>query len=282
MRYFIFLQYDGTLYHGWQSQPGAVSVQETIEQKLSLLLQHELPIVGAGRTDAGVHARSMAAHFDIDTYLVSQQGGRVGIAPQEEGKDYQSLTQEELEHTISAGQWLTERLNRMLPPDILIDSIVPVRPEAHARYSPTARTYHYYISTHRQLFNRQYIHLMYKTLDIQAMNQAATMMLQYKDFTSFSKRHTDVKTFLCDIMEAEWEETKPGEYRFRIKANRFLRGMVRAIVGSLLQVGLHRISIADFCHIIECKDRCAAGEAVPGNALFLEEVDYPADIFYTA
>ena len=120
MRYFIFLQYDGTLYHGWQSQPGAVSVQETIEQKLSLLLQHELPIVGAGRTDAGVHARSMAAHFDIDTYLVSQQGGRVGIAPQEEGKDYQSLTQEELEHTISAGQWLTERLNRMLPPDILV------------------------------------------------------------------------------------------------------------------------------------------------------------------
>lgn len=246
MRYFIYLQYDGTAYHGWQSQPNATSVQETIEQKLSLLLQRELFIVGAGRTDAGVHARLMVAHVEIDNSIDCDN--------------------------------LTKRLNGILPKDISIIKIVPVTEDAHARFSPISRTYRYYVTRHKNPFD-PYAYRIFWDLDIDLMNEAAQKLFDYIDFTSFSRLHTDVKTNNCRIMEARWTETAPGEYVFVIKADRFLRNMVRAIVGTLLLVGRHRISINDFCSIIEGKDRCKAGDSAPANALFLEDIEYPEDIF---
>lgn len=250
MRYFIYLQYDGTAYHGWQSQPNATSVQETIEQKLSLLLQRELFIIGAGRTDAGVHARLMVAHFE----------GEGLVLDNDQIKD------------------LTRRLNGILPKDISILKIVPVKDDAHARFSPISRTYRYYVTTRKNPFN-PYAYRIFWDLDIDLMNEAAQKLFNYIDFTSFSKLHTDVKTNNCRIMEARWTETEPGEFVFVIKADRFLRNMVRAIVGTLLLVGRRRITIDDMCRIIEGKDRCKAGDSAPANALFLEDIEYPEDIF---
>lgn len=254
MRYFIYLQYDGTAYHGWQSQPNASSVQETIEQKLSLLLQRELFIIGAGRTDAGVHARLMVAHFEIDCDELIINN--VTVSPVE----------------------LTRRLNNVLPKDISILKIVPVTEEAHARFSPISRTYRYYVTTRKNPFD-PYAYKIYWDLDIDLMNKAADKLFEYIDFTSFSRLHTDVKTNNCKIMEARWTETSPGEYVFVIKADRFLRNMVRAVVGTLMLVGRHRLTIDDFCRIIEGKDRCKAGDSAPANALFLEDIEYPQDIF---
>lgn len=250
MRYFIYLQYDGTAYHGWQSQPNATSVQETIEQKLSLLLQRELFIIGAGRTDAGVHARLMVAHFEGEGLVLNN----------DQIKD------------------LTRRLNGILPKDISILKIVPVKDDAHARFSPISRTYRYYVTTRKNPFN-PYAYRIFWDLDIDLMNEAAQKLFDYIDFTSFSKLHTDVKTNNCRIMEARWTETEPGEFVFVIKADRFLRNMVRAIVGTLLLVGRRRITIDDMCRIIEGKDRCKAGDSAPANALFLEDIEYPEDIF---
>lgn len=249
MRYFIFLQYDGTAYHGWQSQPNATSVQETIEQKLSLLLQRELFIVGAGRTDAGVHARLMVAHFEIDE------------------KEKKIDTQD-----------LTRRLNGILPKDIAIIKIVPVTGDAHARFSPISRTYRYYITRHKDPFN-PYAYRVFWDLDIDLMNQAAKKLFDYIDFTSFSRLHTDVKTNNCRIMEAKWTTDGDGCFVFVIKADRFLRNMVRSIVGTMILVGRHRMTIEQFCQVIEGKNRCKAGESAPANALFLEEIEYPKDIF---
>lgn len=254
MRYFIYLQYDGTAYHGWQSQPNASSVQETIEQKLSLLLQRELFIIGAGRTDAGVHARLMVAHFEVDSDELIINNVSVSTAE------------------------LTRRMNNILPKDISILKIVPVTQEAHARFSPISRTYRYYVTTRKNPFD-PYAYKIYWDLDVDLMNEAAAKLFNYIDFTSFSRLHTDVKTNNCKIMEARWSEVAPGDYVFVIKADRFLRNMVRAVVGTLLLVGRHRISIEDFCHIIEGKDRCKAGDSAPANALFLEEIEYPQDIF---
>lgn len=250
MRYFIYLQYDGTAYHGWQSQPNATSVQETIEQKLSLLLQRELFIIGAGRTDAGVHARLMVAHFEGEGLVLNK----------DQIKD------------------LTRRLNGILPKDISILKIVPVKDDAHARFSPISRTYRYYVTTRKNPFN-PYAYRIFWDLDIDLMNEAAQKLFNYIDFTSFSKLHTDVKTNNCRIMEARWTETEPGEFVFVIKADRFLRNMVRSIVGTLLLVGRRRITIDDMCRIIEGKDRCKAGDSAPANALFLEDIEYPEDIF---
>ena len=250
MRYFIYLQYDGTAYHGWQSQPNATSVQETIEQKLSLLLQRELFIIGAGRTDAGVHARLMVAHFEGE-----------GL----------NLDKGQLDE-------LTHRLNNILPKDISIIKIVPVTEDAHARFSPISRTYRYYVTTRKDPFN-PYSYRLYWDLDLDLMNKAANKLFNYTDFTSFSRLHTDVKTNNCKIMEAHWTETTPGEYVFIIKADRFLRNMVRAIVGTLILVGRHRLSIEDFCKIVEGKNRCKAGDSAPANALFLEDIEYPAELF---
>lgn len=252
VRYFIYLQYDGAAYHGWQSQPNAVSVQETIEKKLSLLLQRELFIVGAGRTDAGVNARLMVAHFEIEQEVPPF------------GSDFEEI--------------LTQRLNNILPRDISIINIVRVRKDAHARFSPISRTYRYYVTTRKDPFNH-YAYRVYWDLDIDLMNEAAQKLFDYTDFTSFSKLHTDVKTNNCKIMQAHWEKTDTGEYVFTIQADRFLRNMVRAIVGTLMLVGRHRLSINDFCRIIEGKDRCKAGDSAPANALFLEDIEYPEEIF---
>ena len=251
MRYFIHLQYDGTAYHGWQTQPDCVSVQQTIEQKLSLLLRRELFIVGAGRTDAGVHARFMAAHFDYEP---------------REGETPLDLDQ------------LAFKLNGLLPPDIAILRILPVRSDAHARFTATSRTYRYYVRTQKSPFDHLYSMRTYRDLDVERMNEAAAHLFDYIDFTSFAKLHTDVKTNNCRIMHAHWDVTPDGLV-FTIQADRFLRNMVRAIVGTLILVGRGKLSVAEFCHTIELRNRCSAGDSVPASGLFLEDVGYPADIY---
>lgn len=242
MRYFITLSFDGTRYHGWQIQPNGISVQETLQQALSTLLRKPIEVVGAGRTDAGVHARMMVAHFDSDEVLDCPQ--------------------------------LAYRLNKILPRDIAVQKVEPVADDMHARFSATSRTYHYFVHTQKDPFCRHYSWMLHGRIDFQAMNEAAQMLLQYQDFTSFSKLNTDTKTNLCTITEAHWDEVGPGQWRFTITANRFLRNMVRAIVGTLLEVGRGRMTKEQFCQVIEQKNRCSAGESVPGNALFLVKVDF--------
>lgn len=247
-RYFIYLAYDGTNYHGWQIQPNGVSVQGTLMKALSTYLRREVDVVGAGRTDAGVHASLMVAHFDYDGELRPEV--------------------------------LTDKLNRLLPPDISIYKVVPVRPEAHARFDALSRTYKYYITTAKKPFRRNYVCRLYGTCpDVEKMNEAARLLFRYTDFTSFSKLHTDVKTNNCRMMHAEWSQISDDEWVFTIQADRFLRNMVRAIVGTLLEVGRGKLSLDDFCRVIEQKDRCKAGSSVPGNALFLVDIVYPESLF---
>lgn len=242
MRYFITLSYDGTRYHGWQIQPNGDSIQEQLQEALSTLLRQPVEVVGAGRTDTGVHARMMVAHFDWDEPL---DGGQ-----------------------------LAYKLNKLLPPDIAVQDVRQVSEDMHARFSATSRTYHYYIHTCKDPFLQAYSWQVPFKLDFEKMNEAAKVLLEYKDFTSFSKVNTDVKTNICDIKEAFWEEVAGGQWRFTITANRFLRNMVRAIVGTLVEVGRGKISIEDVRRIIEAKDRCSAGESVPGKGLFLVEIQY--------
>jgi len=245
MRYFIYLSYDGTNYHGWQIQPNANTIQAELMRGLSTLLRQDIEVVGAGRTDTGVNASLMVAHFDTE-------------AP---------LSKADLVE-------LARRLNRLLPPDIAIHKIVPVKEDAHARFSATARTYQYHVSSTKDPFNRHYTYRCPFPLDYSKMNEAAERLFDYTDFTSFSKLHTDTKTNNCRIMYARWENGI-----FTIKADRFLRNMVRAIVGTLMEVGRGAMTIEQFCQVIEQKDRCAAGSSMPGNALFLTDIEYPEDIF---
>ena len=245
-RYFIYLAYNGADYCGWQSQPNGVAVQEVIEKSLSLVLRVPTPIVGAGRTDAGVHARMMVAHFD---------------AEQDVDTDY-----------------LADKLNRMLPKDIAIHHIVEVKPDAHARFDALSRLYRYYITTEKDPYLYHLKYKIYGNLDIEVMNKCADVLFEYTDFTSFSKLHTDVKTNNCKIMQASWEQ-HGNDYTFTIKADRFLRNMVRSIVGTLLDAGRGKLDIDGMRAIIEEQDRCSAGTSVPGHALFLEEIEYPGDIF---
>lgn len=246
-RYFIYLCYDGTAYHGWQIQPNGSSIQATLMEALSTLLRRPVEVTGAGRTDAGVHARLMVAHFDADAPLDT------------------SL--------------LTDKLNRLLPPDVAVYRVVPVRPEAHARFDATYRTYEYYVSTSKSPFRRHYSYRLFRTPDFAAMNLAAQQLLQHTDFTSFSKLHTDVKTNNCRVMRAEWTPVDESTWCFTIQADRFLRNMVRAIVGTLLQVGQGKLSIEGFNEIILKRDRCSAGTSVPGEALFLVDIGYPEELF---
>lgn len=252
MRYFIQLSYDGTGYHGWQVQPNGVSVQEVLQKALSTLLRQPTEVTGAGRTDAGVHASMMVAHFD---WPAAHEGEGGEEAPLD-------CTQ------------LTYKLNRLLPPDVAVQAVRPVGPEMHARFSATRRTYHYYIHTHKDPFLRGYSWQVNVPLDFALMNEAAQVLLEYSDFTSFSKTGTDVKTNICQLTEARWEQLKPGEWRFTVSANRFLRNMVRAIVGTLVEVGRHRMTISQMRHAIEAKDRQRAGESVPGHALYLTNIEY--------
>lgn len=246
MRYFIYLSYDGARYHGWQIQPNGISVQEVLNKALSTLLREPIEVTGAGRTDAGVNASLMVAHFDC-------------------------------QQTTDNGQ-LTYRLNKLLPPDIVIHKIQQVKDDAHARFSATSRTYHYYIITEKSPFE-PYAYRFPQPLDFDKMNEAAKTLFNYIDFTSFSKLHTDVKTNNCHIITARWEQLSPIKWQFTITADRFLRNMVRAIVGTLLDVGRGVLTIEQFREIIEKKDRCSAGTSVPGNALFLADVTYPKGIF---
>ena len=252
MRYFIQLSYDGTGYHGWQVQPNGVSVQEVLQKALSTLLRQPTEVTGAGRTDAGVHASMMVAHFD---WPAAHEGEGCEEAPLD-------CTQ------------LTYKLNRLLPPDVAVQAVRPVGPEMHARFSATRRTYHYYIHTRKDPFLRGYSWQVNVPLDFALMNEAAQVLLEYSDFTSFSKTGTDVKTNICQLTEARWEQLKPGEWRFTVSANRCLRNMVRAIVGTLVEVGRHRMTISQMRHAIEAKDRQRAGESVPGHALYLTNIEY--------
>lgn len=252
MRYFIQLSYDGTGYHGWQVQPNGVSVQEVLQKALSTLLRQPTEVTGAGRTDAGVHASMMVAHFD---WPAAHEGEGCEEAPLD-------CTQ------------LTYKLNRLLPPDVAVQAVRPVGPEMHARFSATRRTYHYYIHTRKDPFLRGYSWQVNVPLDFALMNEAAQVLLEYSDFTSFSKTGTDVKTNICQLTEARWEQLKPGEWRFTVSANRFLRNMVRAIVGTLVEVGRHRMTISQMRHAIEAKDRQRAGESAPGHALYLTNIEY--------
>lgn len=241
-RYFIYFSYDGTNYHGWQIQPHDNSVQAELQRALSTLMRCPMEVVGAGRTDTGVHARLMVAHFDSEQPIDCHQ--------------------------------LAYKLNRLLPRDIAVGKIEPVASDMHARFSATSRTYYYYVHTQKNPFLRAYSCELYYDLDFELMNQAAATLLEYDDFGAFCKSHTDVKTTLCKVTEARWIQTGASEWYFVITANRFLRNMVRAVVGTLIEVGRHRMTVDDFRRVVEGKKRTAAGESMPGHALFLVDVRY--------
>lgn len=247
MRYFIFLSYDGSRYHGWQIQPNATSVQEKINQSLSTLLRTEVLTIGAGRTDAGVHAHMMVAHFDI-SYAIDCA-------------------------------WLKVKLNRILPPDISVNSVRQVIADAHARFSALTRTYHYYIYRYKSPFLRHYAAQISYPLNFDLMNEAAIVLTKEHDFTSFSKLHTNTKTNICHVSQAKWYQVNDNFWRFEITADRFLRNMVRSIVGTLIEVGRGKISLEEFKKIIALKNRCAAGDSMPGNALSLVNIVYDEHIY---
>lgn len=244
MRYFIHLAYNGTPYHGWQIQPNATSVQETLENAFSLLLGEAIGIVGCGRTDTGVHASDFYAHFETKQELSDTE-----------------LTQ------------LTFKANSFLSEDIRIYRIFVVNNDVHARFSATARTYQYHVSNVKQPFGKDFCHRVFYKPDIELMNQAANILFEYTDFTSFSKLHTQTATNNCTILYARWDMVGE-EYVFTISANRFLRNMVRAITGTLLEVGRGKLSLDDFRKVIESKNRCNAGTSLPAKALFLTKVEY--------
>ena len=258
-RYFIDLGFDGTNYHGWQIRPNGISVQECLQKGLSTLLRTETEVVGAGRTDAGVHARQMVAHFDYE--------GTVDV------------------------QDLAYKLNRILPRDIAVYEVRAVDNDLHARFSATSRTYHYYIHQQKDPFLRHYSCELRYPLDFDAMNEAASHLLQVEDFGAFCKSGSDVKTTLCKVTEARWipithhltpithhltpvTHHQGASWCFVITANRFLRNMVRAVVGTLIEVGRHRMTLDEFDAVIRTGKRTEAGESMPGHALFLWDVAY--------
>ncbi len=242
MRYFIWFSYDGSQYHGWQIQPNGVTVQSELQRSLSLLLREEISVVGAGRTDTGVHARRMAAHFD--TYA-----------------DFEP-------------ELLTHKLNGLLHQDIGVFNIEPVNADMHARFSAVTRTYRYYVHTRKDPFLRHYSLELHYHLDYELMNRAGEILTEYEDFGAFCKAGSDVKTTLCHVTHAQWHQTSNTTWYFEITANRFLRNMVRAVVGTLIEVGRGRMSLDDFRQVIEGKQRTQAGESMPAKALFLEDVRY--------
>lgn len=242
MRYFIEFAYNGTKYHGWQIQPSAISVQEVLTNCLKTLLREGLEIVGAGRTDAGVHATKMYGHFDTEKDVTDQK-------------------------------WV-QKMNSFLPEDITVFRIIPVSEEAHARFDATARTYEYHIHTFKNSFLKDLSWYHFRALDVNKMNEAAKILLEYEDFECFSKTHTDVFTFNCTITQAYWKQDG-DRLVFTVSANRFLRNMVRAIVGTLINIGLGKLQVEDMRRIIESKDRGEAGFSVPAHGLYLIDVKYP-------
>lgn len=242
MRYFIQFSYNGTNYHGWQLQPNAISVQEILTKALKTLFRDDFEIVGAGRTDAGVHAKLMYAHFDTDVIFNKEK--------------------------------MIQKLNSFLPEDVTVFNFFEVANDAHARFDAVSRSYEYHIHTFKNSFLKNLSYYQFKNLDIDKMNEAAKILLQYEDFECFSKTHTDVFTFNCTITTAYWEQ-KGSQLIFHISANRFLRNMVRAIVGTLINVGLGKIQVNDLHQIIKSKNRGKAGFSVPAHGLYLTKVMYP-------
>lgn len=241
MRYFIELAYKGTNYHGWQYQPEANSVQETLNKALSVLLKTAIDVVGAGRTDTGVHAKQMYAHFDFEKEINTNQ--------------------------------LVHKLNSFLPKDIVVYSIIKVSNEAHARFDATKRTYEYHIHTFKDVFENEGSWLHQLPLDLDKMNEACQILFKHNDFECFSKTNTDVRTFNCVIFEANWKQIR-SKIVFTIAADRFLRNMVRAIVGTMINIGLNKISLTDFEKIIESKNRSQAGFSAPAHGLYLTQIAY--------
>ncbi len=242
-RYFVQLSYKGTSFHGWQIQPNALSIQEVLQKAFSLLLREDIVLVGAGRTDTGVHAINYMAHFDCARKIDDREK-------------------------------LIFRLNSFLSADIAIHNIFPVSTDLHARFSAISRTYEYRIHQKKNPFLKETSFYVYDKLDFDAMNDAAKILFDYKDFTSFSKLHTDTKTNFCKIGRAEWVQ-RGEQYVFIIQADRFLRNMVRAITGTLFDVGRAKIGNAQFRQIIENKNRSDAGASAPAHGLFLTEIRYP-------
>ena len=254
MRYFLRLGYNGEIFHGWQNQPNAISVQQRLEEALSTVFRQPVAVTGAGRTDAGVHAREMYAHFDLETGITDKRRSLLS-------------------------------LNRLIGKEIAIYDIIDVHSDAHARFDATERSYKYFVTYTKTPFLYPFCWYSPTELDIKEMNRAAAVLIDTEDFTSFAKLHSDAKTNLCDVRKAEWISVDPGHplfpgildhgLVFTITADRFLRNMVRAVVGTLVDVGRGKMSVDEFREIINRKDRCAAGTSMPGNGLFLWEVKYP-------
>lgn len=245
LRYFIEFSYNGKNYFGYQIQPNAVSVQEEMEKALSTILREDLKTTGAGRTDTGVHAKKIFAHFDTEKIL---------------------------------DQDLSRKLNSFLPPDISVKRIFRVKDDFHARFDATYRTYEYYISLEKNPFTEDSAWQHWRRpLDINRMNEACKILFEYEDFTSFAKLHTDNKTNICKIYKAEWEQ-EGSELKFTVSANRFLRNMVRAIVGTMVDIGAGKLKPEDLRTVIENKNRNSAGTSAPAHGLYLVDVGYDFDL----
>ena len=251
MRYFIRFAYDGTAFHGSQRQPNGITVQETMEQALAMIFREEVPLTFAGRTDAGVHAREMYAHFDL---------------PDNDNSKFLILNSK-------------FRLNGILPNSIAIFDIYPVKDDAHARFDAVRRTYEYHVVDHKDPFLCTQATRIRPGLDFAAMNEAAQLLIGKQDFASFCRTNTDVKTTICDLTHAEWKELGNGHAVFTIAADRFLRNMVRAVVGTLFEVGRGKMTKEQFAEVITQHNRCAAGDSAPAEGLFLTHVEYPEDIY---
>jgi tRNA pseudouridine38-40 synthase len=247
-RYFIYISYKGTSYHGWQIQPNSVTVQKVLDGALSIILSEEINTIGAGRTDTGVHATFFCAHFDSNAA------------------------------ELNTNKKLIFKLNRYLPEDISVNAIKKAAPESNARFSATSRTYRYYISRIKDPFAVNSSWYIHGPIDIEKMNLACSLLQQYSDFTSFSRLHSNAKNNICKIYAASWEE-EDNRLIFHIRANRFLRNMVRAIVGTMIDIGFGKITIRQFEEIIIAKDRCQAGKSAPAKGLFLVDIEYPEEIF---
>jgi len=248
MRYFMTLGYRGAPYHGWQVQPGQITVQGELERALSTLLRRETAVTGAGRTDAGVNAHVMVAHFDTDE------------------QDATTPT-------------FVRSLNSLIGYDISVYDIVAVKSDAHARFDATERSYRYYATTRKNPFARGLAWKCSPTLDFDAMNEAAALLIGRRDFTSFAKLHSDAKTNICDLRRAAWHRVDDDSWYFEIAADRFLRNMVRAVVGTLVDVGRGKMRPEGILDILAQNDRCAAGTSMPAEALYLWSVDYPKEIY---
>jgi len=246
MRYFLKIAYDGTDYHGWQTQPNARTVQEVLTTGLTTILRQPIETTGSGRTDTGVHASEQWVHFDCNIPLEERA--------------------------------VCHRLNRLLPPDISALQLYPVGPEAHARFDAVARTYEYRITQIKNPFRQRYAYYLNREVNLTWLNEAAAALLQFEDFTTFSKVKGDTLHYRCQMLAANWQQTGP-DLLFTIKANRFLRGMVRLVVGTLLDVGTGKISVAAFKEIIAAQDRRQASGAAPAAGLFLTQVTYPDGYF---